>query len=174
MYQPGDLVVYGRTGVCRVERVEVRPDGQAFYALSPLYQNCDIYTPAEGKVFMRPVISREEADALIDRASGMEVEACEGLSLRELTDHYQAAIAAHDCQTLFELTMSIYTKKRAAERAKKKFGAVDERFMREGESLLFGELAVALDIPLEEVKSYISHRIGRAKAAGPQPEAAEV
>lgn len=158
MYQAGELVVYGRNGVCRVERVEKR-DGQDYYALSPLYQSCDIYTPVNGKVFMRPVISKEEANRLIDLIPQLQVEVCESSAVRELTERYQAAIATHDCQDLIELTMSIYTKKKTAEREKRKFGAVDERFMKEGESLLFGELAVALDIPVEEVQSYIDARL---------------
>ena len=171
MYQPGELVIYGRTGVCRVERVD-RRDGQDFYALTPLYQNCDIYAPVNGKVFMRPIVSRKEADELIDNIPAYTSAACEGLPLRELTEHYQAAIATHDCKDLFELTMSIYTKKKTAEREKRKFGAVDERFMKEGEALLFGELAAALDIPVEEVKEYISQRL--SKAAGAVRPAVEV
>ncbi len=169
MFQPGDFVVYGRMGVCQVERIEHRKDGQDFYALMPRYQNCSILTPVNGKVFMRPVISREEAERLIDLIPTMEVEPCESKVLRKLTEHYQASIATHDCRDLVELTMSIYAKKKMVEKEKRKFGAVDERFMREGEALLFGELAVALDILVEEVPGYISSRLeaqdeGKAEA----------
>lgn len=44
MYEIGTLVIYGRTGVCRVERV-LRREGQDYYALKLLYQGCDIYAP---------------------------------------------------------------------------------------------------------------------------------
>ncbi len=164
MYQPGELVVYGRTGVCRVEGIR-RERGQDYYALKPLYQTCDILTPVEGQVFIRPVLTRQEAEALIDCIPEMEVVVCEGKPLRELTEHYQAAIATHDCRDLIELTMATYTKKKTAEREKRKFGAVDERFMKEGEALLFGELAVALDVPVEEVPKYIGQRLKKVKAA---------
>lgn len=163
MYQPGELIIYGRTGVCRVEEVR-REKGRDFYALKPLYQTCDILTPVDGKVFTRPVLTRKEAEALIDCIPEMRSEVCEGVPLRELTEHYQAAIATHDCRDLIELTMSIYTKKKTAEKEKRKFGAVDERFMKEGEALLFGELAVALDVSVEEVPHYISRRLGKGKA----------
>ena len=43
---------------------------------------------------------------------------------------------------------------------KKKLGAIDERFMKEGEALLFGELAAALDILPNEVPQYIQKRLG--------------
>lgn len=158
MFEVGDMIVYGRTGVCRVEGIEENK-GQKFYALMPLYQSCSILTPVEGKVFMRPVISKAEAEELIDALPNLEAEPCEGKALRELTEHYQASIDSHDCMELATLTKSIYAKKRAAMREKKKFGAVDERFMKEGEALLFGELAVALDISMEEVRGYIGNRL---------------
>lgn len=158
MYQVGDMIVYGRTGVCRVEGIEENK-GKKFYALMPLYQSCSILTPVDGKVFMRPVISREEAQELIDALPEMETAPCEGKAMRELTEHYQSSIDTHDCKALAVLTKSIYEKKRVAEREKKKFGAVDERYMKEGEALLFGELAVALDISMEEVKGYIGQRL---------------
>ena len=43
---------------------------------------------------------------------------------------------------------------------KKKLGAIDERFMKEGEALLFGELAAALDIQPQEVPRYIQKYLG--------------
>lgn len=165
MYQVGDLIVYGRTGVCRVERIEENKNG-IFYALMPLYQSCSILTPVEGKVFMRPVISRGEAEELINALPGLEAEPCEGKAVRELTEHYQASIDSHDCREWALMTKSIYTKRRAAEREKRKFGAVDERFMKEGEALLFGELAAVLELPLERVKGYIDDRLSGRAAAG--------
>lgn len=158
MFAVGDMIVYGRTGVCRVEGIEENK-GQKYYALMPLYQSCSILTPVEGKVFMRPVISKAEAEELIDALPDLEAQPCEGKALRELTEHYQASIDAHDCKELAVLTKSIYAKKQAAMREKKKFGAVDERFMKEGEALLFGELAAALDISVDEVRGYIGDRL---------------
>lgn len=157
MFQPGDLIVYGRTGVCRVERIE-KEKGQEYYVLSPLYQNCSIMTPVNGKVFMRPILTKEEAEGLVELIPAMTAEP-EGRVLRELTEHYQASIATHDVKDLIELTMSVYAKKQQVQRNKKKFGAVDERFVKEGEELLFGELAAALGIPVKEVPQYIKKRV---------------
>lgn len=164
MYEVGAIVVYGRTGVCQVEDV-IQRDGQAYYALKPLYQSCDIFVPVDSdKVFIRPVISREEAHSLIDALPAMEVEPYEGQAMRDLSQQYQTALASHDCRDLFALTKSLYTKKQATARQKKKFGAVDERFMKLGEELLFGELAVVLDIQPGEVPEYISRRLSSVGA----------
>ena len=58
------------------------------------------------------------------------------------------------------MTKSIYAKKKDAESRQKKIGMTDEKFLRRAEDLLYGELAVALDIGRDEVRSYISDRLG--------------
>ena len=151
MFQPGDLVVYGATGVCRVEEITC-PGGtgadrnRRFYLLKPLQQDGVIYTPVDNaKVPMRPVISRAEA--------------YHGPTLQALAQHYQSAVRSHDCRDLVELMMSIYAKRRQAEAQKRRLGMVDERFMKQAERLLYGELSVALDIPFDQVEPYIARRV---------------
>ena len=92
MFQPGELLVYGTTGVCRVEEITT-PDitradrGRRYYLLKPLYQDGVIYAPVDSdKVPIRPVISREEAEALI--ANGLTEEETDTLrSLLERVIH---------------------------------------------------------------------------------------
>ena len=59
-----------------------------------------------------------------------------------------------------ELTKIAYRKKLQKESQHRKLGAVDARFMKRGEDLLFGELAAALGIEREEVLPYITARLG--------------
>ena len=165
VYQVGDLIYYGNTGVCKI--VEISPSslpgaakGQLYYTIRPLYQECVIYVPVDSdKVFIRPVISREEAERLIDQIPTIRVEAYHGRVISELAQHYESALRTHDCGDLIELTMSIYAKKRNAEEQKRKFGMVDERFMKRAEDLLFGELAAALGMDRDDVPGYIAARV---------------
>ena len=60
--------------------------------------------------------------------------------------------------------MSIYAKKQMVEEQKKKFGSVDERFMKKAEELLFGELSAVLGIPRSEVSKYIASRVDALNA----------
>lgn len=167
MYQAGDLILYGRTGVCRVEEItSVKQRGsseeQQYYILKPLYQTCNITTPVNNeKVFSRPIISKEEAQQAINSIPGMEPEVYHNRNLNQLREYYRSKMETYNCLDLIRLTMSLYTKKKEAEEQKKKFGAVDERFMKEAEELLFGELAAALEIPRDSVRDYI----GKALAA---------
>ena len=167
MYQIGALLFYGETGVCRVADIQVRSPGRgeperSYYVLEPLYQSCTITTPVDSdKVFMRPILTREEADALIDRIPRIKAQGFYSRALRELTGHYQAALKTHDCQAYLELTMSIYAKKQFAESRKRKFGQVDARFMKRAENLLYGEFSVALGIPFDDVQAYIAERVSK-------------
>ena len=165
MYQSGELILYGRTGVCRVEEITHEKqhgseEEQMYYVLKPLYQNCNITTPVDNtKVFSRPIISREEAERVIGVIPTVEPEVYHNRNLNQLREHYRSCMESFDCVDLVKLTMSLYRKKREAEDQKRKFGAVDERFMKEAEDLLFGELAAALEIPRDEVRGYIERAL---------------
>ena len=161
MYQVGELILYGRTGVCRVEEIGAA-DGetQQYYVLRPLYQNCTIRIPvAGGKVYSRPIISRTEAKKLIRRMPELEAAPYYNRNLNQLREHYRACMENLSCEDLVLLTKSLYRKKQEAEAQRRKFGAVDERFMKEAEDLLYGELAAALDIERDSVEKTISEMI---------------
>lgn len=163
MYQIGDLILYGRTGVCRVEEIrDVSLQGvaepQKYYALKPLYAACSITIPVDSdKVFTRPIISKEQALALIRSIPDIPAEPYYNRNINQLREYYRVWLESHSCEELVAMTKSLYLKRREAEAQKKKFGAVDERFMKEAESLLFGELAAALEIERDSVQNYIAN-----------------
>ena len=165
MYQVGELILYGGTGVCRVSEIIAKrftrsePE-KLCYVLTPLYSPGTITTPVDnGKVFTRPVISRDEAIDLIDTIPSIHAESYNNSNLQQLESHYRSKLESHDCLDLLKLTMSTYQKKTERESAKLKFGAVDRRYMERAENLLFGELAVALDIDRDSVQSFIENRL---------------
>ena len=169
MFQPGDLIVYGTTGVCRVEDItrpnQTGPDrDKQYYLLKPFYQDGHIYTPVHNsKVPMRLVICRAEAEMLIDLIPTLQAEIYHAPSLPALAQHYQSVLKDHDCRHLLELTISIYAKQKAAEARKRRLGMLDERYMKQAERLLHGELSVALEIPFEAVPAYIARRVAAAR-----------
>ena len=80
-------------------------------------------------------------------------------ALRQLQEYYDTKLNTHNCADLVELTMSLYAKKKKTEAQKRKFGAIDERYMKRAEDLLFGELSAALEIPKGDVRQYIHDRL---------------
>lgn len=166
MYKVGELVLYNEMGVCKIADIAARDlsgvDGaQLYYVLKPLYQDCVISTPVNtDKVFMRPILTKAEANRLIDGIPSIHAEAYNNRALRQLAEHYEACLKSYDCAEWMELTMSLYAKRQIAKEQNRKFGSVDERFMRRAEDLLFGELAAALGIAKDAVPAYIAERLG--------------
>jgi len=165
LYQVGDLIIYGNTGVCEVTDIMIKDlfgtdiEGN-FYVLRPLYQNCTISTPVNTtKVFMRPIISKDEAVRLIDSIPTIKAKQSNITDLRQLTEHYDSYFKTYDCADLIELSMSIYEKRQALKEQKRKFGAIDERYMKRAEDLLFGELSAALGICKDDLPDYIQARV---------------
>jgi len=166
MYSIGDLIVYGGTGVCRVTDVRA-PDfsgarnGALYYILKPLHQECVIYAPVDNtKIIMRPIISAREAERLVDTIPLIRAEAYHSRVTGELAQHYDTYMKTYDCADLIRLTMSIYAKKRIAHEQKRKIGSIDEAYMKRAQELLFGELAAALGICMDDIPAYIAQRVG--------------
>lgn len=165
LFQVGDLIIYGSEGVCKVvgigvpEIFEDEGGDREYYTLEPLYRRGTVYTPVDTSVFMRHVISREEALDLINVIPDIDDEIIENRNIRMLSEQYEQSIRSHSCTDLVRLIKSVDHKRRVMNERGKKLGQVDEKFFKRAEELLHGEFAVALDIPKEEVRDFISDRV---------------
>lgn len=171
MYPAGTLILYGRTGVCRVEGVVERtlPGEKGpipFYFLRPLYQNGTISAPVEkvedGTIFSRVLMSRKQAQEFIKALPALPATPYLNQNLNQLRDHYRQQLQSLTALDLAQLIRSVYKKRQDAERKNRKLSAIDQRFMDEAEGLLYGELAAALGISREEVCGYISKTLNGA------------
>lgn len=151
MFNKGDKVIYGQTGVCVVEDIAqrelIKNVKRLYYKLRPIYQqNNIIYAPAQSdKVFIRSIISREEAEQLISK----------------IPDIYKAALESEDadseenkpttCEELAAVAVKIHRKKKAAKSAHKRLGFTDEKNLEHAEEMLFGELAEVLELDINEI-----------------------
>ena len=161
MFDVGSLLIYDTTGVCKVLEIGV-PSGlpvankdRQYYKLAPVFGSGTIYIPVDTKVFMRPIITREEANALIRKIPEIREDICESHNQKELEEHYRASFQSHDCEDLVQLIKTVYAKKRNLEKNGKKTGKTDQTYMKRAKQLLHEELSIALDIPVAEVEDYI-------------------
>ncbi len=164
MFEKGGYIVYGTTGVCVVEDI-TSPDikgvagNRLYYVLSPCFQKGNrIFTPVDNeKVTLRAVMSREEAAALIDRIP--EIEELWETDDKQREKHYKEAIRSCDPQEWIRIIKTSYLRQEERRAQGKKATTVDERYFRSAEDHLYSELAVSLEMPREEVKSYIQGRM---------------
>ncbi len=169
MFNVGDLMIYGQIGVCRVQEITVpafcKPgEAREYYVLEPLHQTGTVFVPVDADVSMRPVLTKAEAEQLIDLIPTMKSQDFDHTSLPELKQHYASALKSQDCEHLMELIMSIYAKKQRRIQNNQKVGSIDEDAMRRAEELLYNELSIVLDMPSTEVQKYIAARV-RGKPA---------
>lgn len=164
MYQAGEFIVYGTSGACRVEAVGKPPfdteEDKPYYTLTPVSGTETIYVPVDSSVFTRPVISRAQAEQLIQTIPTIELDGFTSHSTRMSSEHYQAVLQSHDCRELVQLIKTVSAKSR---HSGWRVSQVDQRYRKRAEDLLHGELSVALGIPLGEVQPYIAHTIAQYK-----------
>ena len=161
MYEIGAMVFYGGEGVCRVEAVgplemSGASQGKEYYTLAPLYRTGRVYTPVGREETMRPVLSRREAEELVRSIPSLAADDCSRLSLRVLNEHYRDLIHTRTCEDMVRVIKSAYAKGAARRSRGAAPNQMDERYLKRAEELLYGELAVVLDIPREEVAGYIA------------------
>lgn len=166
MFQIGEYIVYGSTGVCVVEKIGaidipgMSPD-RVYYTLRPCYEKkSTIFTPVDNtKVIMRDVISKEEALSLIDEMLDLGKLIISDEKKREA--EYKECFMKCDCRELVRMMNTIHERRQQRIAQGKKVTAKDDRYFHMAEDNLFGELAVALGIEKSQVKDFIKQRVGQ-------------
>ena len=160
MFKVGDLIVYGNTGVCTVEKIG-RPDlsgisdDKEYYTLLPYYsRNSRIFTPCDNdKVVMRPIMSKKEAEKLLREIPKIEILVITDEKKRE--ECYKETMKTCDCREFVSILKTIYNRKKTRLAEGKKVTASDERYYNMAEDKLFGELAIALGMEKSQMKTKI-------------------
>lgn len=136
-------------------------DDQKYYVMKSLYKNGTNYLPIDSEdVEVRPIISKERVEQLIDMIPELEVRVLDDVSVKEMSAKYDELINGNNCLDLLRLYLSINKKKQQLQEEKKKFGATDDSYLKKSADLLFQEMAAALQIDLSEVFDYIKRRTG--------------
>lgn len=164
MYKIGDIVIYGKQGVCRVENVgpisiSKSNNSIVYYTLVPVFGTGKTYTPVDTEVYMRPVMTYEEVQEVIREIPNIELSEVSNTNIREMTEYYKNSLNSHNWQDLIQVIKTVYEKAKQVKEQGKKLGQTDERYKKEAEELLYQEFAVALDISIDSVEEYIAQSI---------------
>lgn len=163
MYAIGDKIIYGENGVCTVEKIApLEMSGvsaeKMYYYLTPLTGTGTYFAPVDSGAYMRPVMSRAEAEALIDAIPGIAPAVCNDSRFNHVDAFYRELFKLHTCEALVSIVKGL--RARMSERKTKSSRA--EATMKRAKDILHGELAVALGMELGDVEDYIASRIGEA------------
>lgn len=164
MFEVGEYVVYGNSGVCKVEKIGTLDVGgvskdKLYYTLTPLYlTGSKVFTPIDNeKVIMRPIISKENAMELIDDI--VNVETLWIIDEKKREEVYKEAVKKCDCRELVSIIKTVYLRKQVRLAEGKKITSSDEKYFKMAEDYLFGELALPLKMDKDKIEDFIIQRI---------------
>ena len=160
MYSVGEKIIYGENGVCTIDKIEPlaiygAPKDKLYYHLSPLIGSGVYFTPVDSNAYMRPVMSREEAEALIDAMPSIEPAVCNDNRFNHVDAYYKELFRQHSCEALVAIVKGL--RSRMATRKTRSSRA--EATMKRARDMLHGELSGALDMDLNQVEDYIRSRL---------------
>lgn len=168
MFEIGDYIIYGNTGVCKVGEVTKMAvpgtkDDKLYYTLEPVYdKGCRLFTPVDNqKVKMRPIISKEEADELIRHIK--EIDTLCVLDEKNREQIYKDTIRTCSCVEWVRMIKTLYIRKETRLAAGKKVTSSDAKYLHLAEESLYGELSVVMGIPKNEIEAYITKRVQEDK-----------
>ena len=164
MFEIGEYIFYGNTGVCKVAEIKkmAPPDSKTdklYYALEPVYdRNRRVYTPVGNpNVIMRKILTEKEADALIDRVK--EIAPLQIPNEKQREEKYKEAIRTCSCEEWVRIIKTLYLRGQKRQAQGKKITSSDAKYKHLAEENLYGELSIALKIPKNEVEDFISQRV---------------
>ncbi len=169
MFSKGEYIIYGTKGVCKVMDIttiqrEGIPGNRLYYLLMPINsRGSKVFTPVDNdKIVMRSLISREEAEKLIDEMPQIEELSVPSEKLREQS--YKDCMRTADCRDYVRILKTLYHRKQTRLAHGKKSTSTDERYMKQAEDALCSELSIQLEIPREKVPDYIDWKLKRVEA----------
>lgn len=164
MFEVGDYIVYGNSGVCQVTEIgyldsSMVREKKQYYTLIPCYSSGNkIFTPVDNeKVIMRPVLTMQEAQELIRQIP--EIDSLWIADEKRRESIYKEAFRTCDCKELVRIIKTIWLHKKNRQAAGKKTTAVDDRYFQMAENNLYGELAYSLGMEKDQVRDHIIQEI---------------
>jgi CarD family transcriptional regulator len=160
VFEKSESVICGSKGVCSIIDVtKLNMPGvdkeREYYILKPLYMSAStVYIPVDtAEESMRKVMSKEEAEELIHEIPGIPLITITNEKLLE--QEYKSCMKANRCESWIKIIKTIFLRKQKRLEAGRKVTAVDAKYYKMAEDNLYGELAVALNMPKDDVEAYI-------------------
>lgn len=164
MYQIDDVVVYGLHGVCRITNIEPKifaGEEHLYYMMKPIFDDrSTFFIPAENELSckkLRPLLSATEIKDLIHTIPTQKIIGITDEKHRKET--YQQIIESGNRSEIIRLVKTLYKRKEAQQKAGKKQHLIDERFLKEAETVICDEFAYVLNIDRKEVATYIQEEL---------------
>ncbi len=163
MFKVGDLIVYAEHGICRIDDITDQTFSgitREYYILHPIKndQNLTISVPVNIKnSSMQNIMDKDEAEDILKVMETEEVEWIE--KLQDRNRQYTKIVNTGDREEIAQVARTLIKKKREIEEEGKKFPENDRTLLETIESILFEEIAIALDTTPNKITQRIENII---------------
>ncbi len=165
VFKIGDYVIYGSEGVCLIEDIRTiafdRIEEKPYYVLKPRNKKgAGVFFPCDSDILntrMRRVLNAQEIHDALDRIRGKRLPWIDDRKRR--TALFKSIRNEMRCEKLILMIRCIELQKRLLESEGKKLSFSDSDALSTATALVTSELSYVLDIPAEEVGSYIRDRL---------------
>ncbi|MBR5247424.1 MAG: CarD family transcriptional regulator [Lachnospiraceae bacterium] len=164
MFRIGEKVVCGSKGVCSVEKITTLDISgvdkmREYYILKPLYMVAStVYVPVDtAGSSLRRVLTYEEAQELIKRMPRIQMMSISNEKFLE--QEYKNCLKTDLCEEWVKLIKTIWSRMQKRIEVGRKVTALDARYLKIAQDCLYGEMAVALSIPRDEVEDFIQRQL---------------
>ena len=170
MFSIGDYVMKTSKGVCHIDDIThldmagIDKD-KLYYVMTPIDgKGSTLYVSVDtAQESIRAAMTKGQAEDVIDSIPSIEEAWVENDKLREQC--YKDAVRSGSPEALIGIIKTIYARKKLREGQGKKNTAVDERYFKQAEDLLFAEIAFALGKSKDDIRDSITDMIRRKKRA---------
>lgn len=156
MFNIDDFVVY-KKDVCKVTDYKEKHIKEIdYYELVPILDNSlKIVVPVNSN-FLRKVLSSEEAEAIIDNISSIDVIK---VNDKLIENEYKRLLHEGGYDGLIKIIKTTYLRNEDRINNKRKISEKDDNYFNLAEKYLYSEFSVALNIDYEHVKEYVIDRV---------------
>ncbi|MCM3588815.1 CarD family transcriptional regulator [Mesobacillus maritimus] len=165
MFNIGDLIIYSGHGICKIDDIcEKTISGitRMYYVLHPMENNppLTISTPVNNdKVIMMNLLDQDEANEILESFKQPGVSWNDNANLRNTT--YSDIVKSGNRKEIAKVVNTLFRKKLEAEQKDKKLYERDQKLLSTTQAILFKELAICLNISVDEVHDRILKLISK-------------
>lgn len=163
MFVIDEYVIHMTGGICQIKDITPLDIAGAdkdkkYYLLMPVRDNgSKVYVPVDNDSAMRKIITKEEANALIDSIPSIAEMEIENDKMREMK--YKEAIKSCDLYALVGVLKNLHSRRSERIQAGKKSTATDDKYIKIAEENLNSELAFVLGRDKKEMQHFITEMI---------------
>lgn len=159
MYKINDYVVY-KKDVCKVKEIRSNKlNGNKYYILIPIDdESLIIEVPVENRMgYLRDLLSKEDADSLIDSIS--KIKPLDNIDDKYIEKTYKDLLYRGTHEDLIKIIKTTYLRNDERIKNNKKISEKDDNYFNQAERYLYNELSIVYNMNFEETKNYIIKRV---------------